>query len=128
MKKKKTVLVIDDDILFTKLVERHLENQNYEVSSVDSGIQGLKSCSENNYDLVILDVTMPRMDGYLVLEHMRQRWENGSKSKPFPNVLVVTSIDKKEDMGLAENLGASAYLRKPYKKEKLIQKVKELTG
>lgn len=123
---KKMVLIIDDDPNIVNLVQRHLENNNYNVAKAKNGVEGLKVFNEISCDLVILDVNMPRMDGYTVLQHLKTGWENGPKTKPFPNVLVFTHVEEKDDYGLAKNLGASAFLNKPLNKEKLIETVKKL--
>ena len=122
----KKVLIVDDEETVSAAMRELLELKGYDVLEARNGVEGLRLCAENPPDLVILDLNMPRMDGYLFLERLRERWEADERRYSFPRVLVMTAVDKKTDFGLAENLGASRFMNKPFKSRELAAAVNEL--
>ena len=124
----KTILIVDDEETICAAIRDYLEMKEYKVLVAYNGVQGLKNCSENDIDLIILDLNMPRMDGYMFMEHLKQRWDEENRRTRFPYVLVLTAVDKKTDYGLAENLGASKFMNKPFKSKELLKEVEALIG
>lgn len=128
MKKKRTVLVIDDEETVLAAMKDMLELKGYNVLEANNGVSGLKILTERAIDLVVLDLNMPRMDGYMFMEHLKERWELDNKGFVFPKIMILTAVDKGTDLGLAHNLGASKFMNKPFKSSDFIAAVKELTS
>jgi DNA-binding response OmpR family regulator len=102
------VLVVDDDAAIRVLVSRRLEHVGYKTLAVDSGEQALEIIRDRPVDLVVLDVMMPGLDGYQVLEQVRAR--HAMSSLP---VIMLTARDKGDDVIKALRLGANDYATKP---------------
>jgi DNA-binding response OmpR family regulator len=116
MPEPKTILVVDDDRELVDGVRMVLERAGYRVLQAHDGHQGKQKIYDTRPDLVILDMMMPRMGGYPVLEHF--------KGKPdAPPVIMITANEGSRHKAYAEYLGVVAYLRKPFAMEKLLDAV-----
>lgn len=113
---KKKVLVIDDDPNIVELIKNRLSVNGYQVVTAYDGEQGLEQVSAEKPNLVIVDVLMPKMDGYTFVRTLRKQEE----TRDLP-VIVVTAKDKMRD--LFELEGIRDYLIKPYQSEDLLMKV-----
>lgn len=112
-KKISRVLVIDDDAFARDLLERFLTREGFHADLADSGKRGLELAHETNPDVIILDVKMPDMDGWSVLEKLK----SDSKLRDIP-VIMLTMTDAKE---LSLALGAADFLTKPLERSRLIE-------
>lgn len=122
MKESSTkILIVDDSPLNITLLKRFLSKMDYDISTADNGTDAIHLIHNAIPDLVLLDLMMPGISGYEVLESLR---DNQSTSN-LP-VVVISALDEEDDIRLAYEKGASAYLQKPVKKEELINKVLEL--
>ena len=109
----KTVLIVDDDYELVDALRHVLERQGYRVVLAPDGVQGKTQIYNQKPDLVILDMMMPRMGGYPVLEHF--------KGKPdVPPIVMITANEGSRHKAYAEYLGVIAYIRKPFAMEKLL--------
>lgn len=113
-----TILIIEDDDIVARTIERCLRGNNYHVNMAKSGVAGLKAAHRKIPDLVILDVIMPGMDGYTVCKEMR----DDPILKEVP-ILFLTAKIKPEDAILGLSLGADDYLRKPFNVDELLLRV-----
>jgi DNA-binding response OmpR family regulator len=112
----KTILVVDDDHELVDGLRSVLERQGYRVIQAHDGHQAKQQVYNQRPDLVILDMMMPRMGGYPVLEHF--------KGKPdAPPVIMITANEGSRHKAYAEYLGVIAYIRKPFALEKLLEAV-----
>ncbi|MBT5229730.1 MAG: response regulator [Methylococcales bacterium] len=102
------ILVVDDNELNRELLVRRLKPKNYDVSVAGNGPEALEMIDEHNYDLVLLDIVMPGMDGLEVLTIIRQRF-----SLVDLPVIMVTAKDLDADIVRAFQLGANDYVTKP---------------
>jgi DNA-binding response OmpR family regulator len=114
----KKVLVIDDDPDLGKLIELILKPLEVSVYLAFSGTDGLKQAYKIHPDLVILDITMPGMDGFEVCSRLRE-------FSSFP-ILMLTARAHENDVLHGFNVGASDYLRKPFSKDELGARVRVL--
>ncbi len=112
---RKSILVIDDDQLTLKLIKAYLEIEGFDVITATDGVSGMKLLRESKVDLVLLDVLMPGLDGYKVLQLIR---EYGS----VPVIMVTGITDKASTIKLLE-LGADDYVTKPFIEEELIARI-----
>ena len=92
------ILIVEDDDLVSRTVERSLSSNDFQISLADNGIDGIKSARKSTPDLVILDVIMPEMDGYEVCRRMRA----DSQLSEIP-ILFLTAKIKDEDKVNEEN-------------------------
>lgn len=123
---KGRILIVDDEEIVCAAMRELLEMKGHTVFEASNGVAGLKLCAENEVDVIILDLNMPRMDGYLFMEKLMERWEKELRQFHLPKILVMTAVDKKTDLGLARNLGASKFMNKPFKSAEFIEAVNEL--
>lgn len=113
------IAVIDDDEKITSLLRRSLAFEGYDVTTAPDGAEGLKALSQRQADLVILDVMMPKMDGWEVCRRLR---EAGIASP----VLLLTAKDEVQDRVKGLDMGADDYLVKPFALEELMARVRAL--
>jgi len=116
---REKIMVIDDDIKITSMLRRSLAFEGYEVSTASDGQEGLKGILEKNPDLVILDLMMPKVDGWEVCRRIRA----SGLSTP---ILMLTAKDEVSDRVKGLDLGADDYLVKPFALEELLARVRAL--
>ncbi len=121
MAESKTILIVDDDRELVDGLRALLERQGFRVLQAHDGHQGKTAIYDKKPDLVILDMMMPRMGGYPVLEHF--------KGKPeAPPIIMMTANEGSRHKAYAEYLGVVEYLRKPFAAEKLLEAVSKVLG
>lgn len=112
----KTILIVDDDRELVDGLRMMLERQGYQVIHAHDGHQGKNTIYDKKPDLVILDMMMPRMGGYPVLEHFKGK----ADAPPF---IMITANEGSRHKAYAEYLGVVEYIRKPFATEKLMDAV-----
>lgn len=112
------ILLIDDDIEFTELLNELLSLEGFEITIVHNGQEGLEKLQSNCYDLVLLDVMMPIKNGIETLKELRQNFT-------LP-VLMLSARDDQIDRILGLELGADDYLPKPFNDRELIARIKAI--
>ena len=116
MAEQQTILIVDDDRELVDGLRAVLERQGFRVMQAHDGHQGKSAIYNQPPDLVILDMMMPRMGGYPVLEHF--------KGKPdAPPFIMITANEGSRHKAYAEYLGVVEYIRKPFATEKLLEAV-----
>ncbi len=116
------ILIIEDDSILQKTVEEYLVEENFEVLSAVDGEEGVRMANQANPDLILLDIILPKKDGYAVIEEIRKN----SKTAKTP-IIIFTNLGGIHDVEKALELGATTYLIKSdYKLEDLVKKIKEL--
>ncbi len=116
MAEKKVILIVDDDIELSDGIRAVLENQGHKVLQARDGQQGKRLVYDHRPDLVILDMMMPRMGGYPVLEHFKGK----ADAPPF---IMITANEGSRHKAYAEYLGVVDYIRKPFAMERLLDAV-----
>ncbi len=113
------ILVVDDEKALTQALEAILKEQNYLVDCAYNGVDGFDKATSGIYDLIILDVMMPKMDGFTMLKKLR--------SQKFDTPVLVLSA-KSETMDKIDglNIGADDYMTKPFNTNELLARVKAL--
>jgi DNA-binding response OmpR family regulator len=114
--KKTTILTADDDPQLLRLVARNLELEEYDVLVASDGKQALEEIEQHVPDLVLLDVMMPRMDGFTVCQRVRE-------FSAIP-IIIVTARGQDQDKVRGLDLGADDYLTKPFSIEELLARVR----
>lgn len=115
------ILVIDDDNDFVHMMKLMLSFYNFDVETALSGEEGLKKINDDNFDVIILDVMMPRISGFQVCREIRKYRE----SSQLP-VILLTAKGEKEDILEGINAGANDYITKPFESEILVAKINSL--
>lgn len=115
------VLVIEDDDIVARTIERSLRGDEFRVTLTHSGVEGLKTARRRPPDLVILDIIMPGMDGYTVCREMR----SDPLLADIP-ILFLTAKIKDEDKIAGFNAGADDYLCKPFNVDELVLRIQAI--
>jgi DNA-binding response OmpR family regulator len=115
---KKRILVADDDPDLLDLLKMDLGFQGYEVFAAANGKDALQMAMSDQYDLVLLDVMMPYIDGYHVAYELTNKL--GSKA---PRIMIMTSRDTVKEKGIALMSGAAEVLQKPFEMAKLHERI-----
>jgi DNA-binding response OmpR family regulator len=118
MAEAKTILVVDDDLELSDGIRLVLERQGHRVIQARDGQQGKQAIYQQRPDLVILDMMMPRMGGYPVLEHFRGKTD-------APPIIMITANEGSRHKAYAEYLGVIDYIRKPFAMERLLEAVEQ---
>ncbi len=113
------ILIIEDEVTLAEIIQRKLTDEYYVVDIASDGDSGLELLFVNEYDVVILDLMLPKKSGLELLSELRQA---GHKVP----VLVLTAKDKVEDKVEGLNIGADDYLTKPFAFEELLARIKAL--
>jgi two-component system chemotaxis response regulator CheY len=117
---KRRILIVDDSPSVRKLVQFTLKSKGFQVTSAEDGMEALEIMAETEFDAIILDINMPRMDGLKFLQEMRP---GEGHSTP---VIVLTTEGLEEDRDRAMELGATAYMIKPFKPTELLSFVDKM--
>ena len=113
------VLVVEDEARLAETVRCGLVNDGFTVDVVHDGVDGLWAASENNYDVIVLDIMLPGLNGYKVVEQMRAKGI-------WTPVLMLTAKDGEYDQADAFDLGADDYLTKPFSFIVLVARLRAL--
>lgn len=115
----KQVLMIEDDRSIVELVTIHLKDIYCELTKAHSGIEGLNLATKNKYDMIILDVMLPEMDGIEICKRLRA-------DKIFTPILMLTARSEEIDKIIGLETGADDYLTKPFSIREFIARVKAI--
>lgn len=113
------ILLAEDDLNLGILLMDYLESENFDVKLCKDGAKALKSFQEHNYDLCLLDVMMPQLDGFSLAKEIR-------KKDPNIPIVFITAKSLKVDKLKGYQLGADDYITKPFDEEELLWKIKAL--
>jgi CheY-like chemotaxis protein len=110
-----SVLVVDDEPQVVWVLEFSLQGEGYETFSAHDGMEALDQIRRHHPDLMVLDVMMPRMDGWSVLEALGEM-----PATERPRVVMVTALASAGDRERAERMGAEAFVPKPFDMDHLV--------
>jgi len=117
----KKILIIEDDKDIIELVRHYLEKENFVLKDSADGFSGLKKAKAENFDLVILDIMLPEMDGLEVCKELRA----DPKTSSTP-VIMLTAKGEETDKIVGLEIGADDYLTKPFSPRELVARIKAL--
>src|SRR3954462_5588033 len=115
----KSILLVEDDLEITKLLNLHLSNNSYNLTSCITGTEALGKTAHNHFDLIILDITLPDIDGMELCKKFRE-------SDEHTPIMMLTCRSEETDKVLALELGADDYVTKPFGILELIARTKAL--
>ena len=116
----KKVLIVDDEQDIVESLKFVLETEDFECYTAFNGEDGLKSAKEIMPDLIILDIMMPKMNGYKISRLLKF----DSKYKDIP-IIMLTARSQEEDKLIGEETGADEYITKPFELDNVVKTVKE---
>ncbi len=117
----KRILIVDDEPEIVELLEMRLRKIGYTILTASDGMEGLEKARKEMPDLIILDVMMPKMDGFQVCRFLKF----DEKYKKIP-VLMLTSRGQDSDKNLGKEVSADSYMPKPYEVDALLKEIKRL--
>jgi len=120
---KPYILVVDDNKITTKLLRRYLESNGFEASEAYDGVDCLEKLKERKPNAVVLDVMMPRMDGYETVNNIK----NNPETEDIP-VVIVTALNDVANQLKSIEAGSDDFLSKPIEEKLLVAKVKLLSN
>lgn len=123
MSEKKRILIIDDEEDLVETMEMALEAHGYSVMTALDGEDGLKKSTQERPDVIVLDIMMPKMNGYQVCWELKNHDETKSLK-----VIMLTAKTQESDKFWGYETGADEYITKPFEMQELIQKIEELTN
>lgn len=111
-----TILIVDDEMLIRNVIKEYLLNEGYKVLEAEDGFDALRVISDNKVDLIVLDIMMPKMDGFTCLSEIR-------KTKNIP-VIMLSARKEEIDKLNSFDLGVDDYVTKPFSPKELVARVK----
>ena len=125
LKKRKTkgstILIVDDEPDIRSTISLRLESKNYKVLTANNGQNGLEEAKKHHPDLILLDTSMPVLNGHQMLEQLR----SDSDIRDIP-VIMVTALSDAHDIEVASSFGVSDYVTKPFNFIELLNKIEEI--
>ena len=119
----KKILIVDDEKDLVEMLEVRIGALGYEVFKAYDGQEGLEKARETKPDLIILDIMMPKMNGYEVCRFLK--FDEEFKNIP---ILMLTARGQDQDKKVGDDVGADAYMTKPFDGNELVTKIKEMLG
>ena len=110
------ILIVDDEINIRKVVREYAEFSGYEVTEAENGMEAVNLCKNNDFDLIIMDIMMPRLDGYSACKEIR-------KIKSIP-VIMLSARGEEYDKLFGFEIGVDDYVVKPFSPKELMARVK----
>ena len=114
-----SILVVEDELKITYFIKKGLEIENFMVDVANDGKLGFEMAKKNNYDLIILDIMLPGMNGLEICKTLR-------KEKIKTPIIFLTALDTSEDMVKGLEAGADDYLVKPFSFKELVARINTL--
>ena len=113
------VLIVDDEILIRDVIKEYLLLENYDIAEAENGLEAIEKVKVEDFDIVIMDIMMPKMDGYQACKEIK-------KIKDIP--MIVLSARREEfDKLLGFDLGIDDYVTKPFSPKELVARIKAVT-
>ena len=113
------ILLVEDEPNVVSVIKRGLAEHNFELSVATNGLTGLQMALDHSFDLIILDVMLPQLDGIQICKQVRQQ-------KPDVPILMLTALDSTENIVTGLDSGADDYLAKPFQMMELVARIKTL--
>lgn len=121
--KKPRILVVDDEPLIVKLLAQHLEEEGFTVLTAGDGREGLMKARTEAPDLILLDLILPKLNGYEVCTMLKQ----DTRYQRIPIVMLTAKAHEKDEQ-LGKACGANLYLRKPFQMPPLLEHLRTMIG
>lgn len=113
------ILIVDDEDLIREVIKEYSENEGYNVYEASDGIEAINIIKENNIDVIVLDIMMPKLDGFSAYKEIK-------KIKNIPTIILSARTEEYDKL-LGFELGIDDYLTKPFSPKELIARIKAIT-
>ncbi|MGB7573056.1 MAG: response regulator [Thermodesulfobacteriota bacterium] len=113
------ILVVDDDVIVIKSCRRILEAEGFEVTTVPSADDALEKIKMYDFDLLVMDVKMPKHDGIFLMREIKKNW-------PDIPIIVMSGYPTPETIADVLNLGATQFIPKPFKPDEFMKSIKQV--
>ena len=110
------ILVVDDEEVVRLSCHRVLSGAGYWVETAPDGVEAMRICRKEPYDLIIIDIMMPELDGFTVIQAIREE-------RPDTPFIIITGLDQTSMSIRAGEMGAAAYIGKPFDPDELLTRV-----
>ena len=120
---KGKILVVDDEIYIVHILDFSLGMEGYEVITALDGEQALEKVKAEKPDLIVLDIMMPKLDGYEVCKNIK----SSAETQHIP-VILLSAKGRNVDQKLGFDVGADDYITKPFSPRKLVERINQLLG
>lgn len=117
------ILLVEDNVLNQKVVTFNLRKQNYSVITADCGSAAIKAYEENQFDLILMDIMLPEMDGFEITAEIRKREKEVGNQRVPIIALTANTLDNDRDKCI--QAGMNEYLAKPFTADELIAVIKQ---
>ncbi len=120
---KRKILVVDDEVAIVRVLRDRLETEGFEVLTAYDGLQGIEIAQKEQPDLIIMDITMPNMDGITAAKLLREKPETAR----IP-IVMLTARGQETDEQAGYQAGAILYLTKPFSTRQLVREIRNILG
>jgi len=117
------LLLVEDNLLNQKVVMFNLKRYNYEITAVTNGLDAIEAVENNQFDLILMDIMLPEMNGFEVTEKIRS-FENEQGLTPVP-IVALTANTLDNDREKCISAGMNEYLSKPFTADQLLEKIEK---
>ena len=117
------VLVVDDSLTVRKVTSRLLGREGYRVLIAKNGLEAVEMIEKNKPDVILADLEMPKMNGFELIETVRKNHDKAQMP-----IIVISSRTAEKHRKMAEQLGANAFIGKPYKEEELLERIRQYSA
>ncbi|WP_346855979.1 response regulator [uncultured Draconibacterium sp.] len=117
------ILLVEDNLLNQKVVTFNLKKYSYNVTAVSNGPDAIKAVADQTFDLILMDLMLPEMDGYEITTEIRKMEKVKGTDKPVP-IIAITANTLDNDREKCFEVGMNEYLSKPFTAEQLIDKIR----
>ncbi len=121
---KRTILVVDDNIINQKILVRILKSAGYQCCLANDGIEALSAYDKTSFDLILMDILMPNMDGLTATTEIRKKEREGGLPRTPIFAITANALERDQEAGFAA--GIDAYITKPFKKTDVLKKIAAL--
>ena len=117
------ILLVEDNLLNQKVVIFNLKKYNYNVTAVTNGPDAIETVKQQRFDLVLMDIMLPEMNGYEITETIRKYENDNGVETPVP-IIAITANTLDNDRDRCFKVGMNEYLSKPFTAAQLIEKIR----
>ena len=118
------ILLVEDNLLNQKVVMFNLKKYDYDITAVTNGLDAIEAVKNNQFDLVLMDIMLPEMNGYEVTENIRNFEDKKGIKDPVP-IIALTANTLDNDREKCINIGMNEYLSKPFTAVELLEKIEK---
>ena len=118
------ILLVEDNLLNQKVVLFNLKKYNYKISAVTNGLDAIKAVKNEQFDLVLMDLMLPEMNGYETTYEIREYEKQTGAEKPLP-IIALTANTFDDDRNKCLDAGMNEYISKPFNAIQLIEKIEK---